>query len=394
MDQELYKKFRNFSSWIVILSVINLFILSLIPWISIVENGSDNAIFYNSIMMERSGNNQVKDIANNLFFIINLLWIVIIINSISYLGFSVYLSENYPRFSKIMINTGYITLIVNILIIYLQINLLFKVIQMDSIYLASIFSIIKFAYIPLIIGFLILIISIINTLSVVNIAGKKNNLKNGKKQTYEKILMDKSKKVVEKEPSANKIISDFEKDILQSNKGNLLVSEEEQKNEIDAKSEKESLEPRNFIKNEKNLENKSEGKNNLEPFSNEKHKEISRGAGETLLSQQFEKALSTAIDKKQLEMKNQAPLKTMIEHKDEKFKRITPKKEIQTENIENLFNDEKKDLRKKINIRCPQCKSVFQFEVNQNTKNVKCPNCSKEGAIKNLEEIFKYQQQS
>jgi len=100
--------------------------------------------------------------------------------------------------------------------------------------------------------------------------------------------------------------------------------------------------------------------------------------------------LSSAVEKKQTETKRQVPSETMFDTKHEKFKKITPQTEVKIENSENLLNDEKKELKKKINIRCPQCKFVFPFEKKENTITVKCPNCGKEGVIKYSNEILKY----
>jgi len=210
MSFEINKKIRGYCSWILILCIINLFIISLIPLISIVENVSNDELYFNKIMMDRSENNQIKNIADYLSFIIDLLWIVIIMNSISYLSFSDYLSKKFPRFSKIMINTSYINLIINILIFYLQINLIKKITENDNISLASVFSFIKFIYIPLIIRFLILFFSIMYTLYVIlNVIKEKKFLKIGEKQIDEKFLIKTSKKIDKKEPFSEKIIPDY-----------------------------------------------------------------------------------------------------------------------------------------------------------------------------------------
>jgi len=82
MSFEINKKLRSYCSWLIIFSIINLFILSLIPLVSVVENSSNDELYFNGIMMDRSEDSQIQNIANYLFFIIELLWIVIILNSI------------------------------------------------------------------------------------------------------------------------------------------------------------------------------------------------------------------------------------------------------------------------------------------------------------------------
>lgn len=400
MSFEIYNKLKGLSSWLFILAIINLFIISLIPWISITENNTKNELYFDSTMMERSENAQIKSIANYLSYIIDLLWFVIISSSISCLIFSVYLSEKFPRFSKIMINISHISLIINILMVYLQINLLKKITQMDNIYLASAFSFIKFAYIPLIIGFLLLIFSIIKSLYVIlNFIKEKKFFKIGEKKIDEKHLISMPKKIVEKKPFSEKNILDFKLDIKPIEKGDWLKTEKEQKRSLEIESKSELLETEDYIINKKIFENeieeeekfiKSQDKINLEPFPAEKLKERSKESSEIPLSQQFEKALTSAVEKKHIEIKKQVPSETITGSKQEKYKETTEQTEIQNENKENLFSDEKKELIKKINVRCPQCKFVFTFEKKESITSIKCPNCGKEGVIKYLNEALKY----
>ncbi len=396
MSFEINKKLRNYCSWLIILSIINLFIISLIPWVSIVENGSNEELFFNSIMMDRSENSQIKNIANYLFFIINLLWIVIILNSISYLSFSVYFSQKYSRFSKIMINTSFINLIINILIFYLQINLIKKIIESDNLSLASAFSFIKFAYIPLIIRFLLLIFSIMYALYVIlNVIKEKKYLKIGEKPLDGRILIKRPKKIDKKELFHEKIIPDYKVDIKNFRKRELLESEKEQKLDLKIEIEPKLLETKKIIKKKINFENEQDGeiksikskeKINLEPFPVEKPKERPKESDEVSLSQQFEKALSSAVEKKYIEKKGEIPFET----KHAKFNKITSQTDLKIEKSENLINGENKEIKKIIKIKCPQCKFVFPFEKKENITTVKCPNCGKEGVIKYSKEILKY----
>ena len=308
MGIDVNKKLKSFSSWILILSIINLFIISLIPLISIIENDSQGELYFNSIMMDRSENSQIKNIAGYLFFIIDLLWIVIIINSISYISFSFYISKKYPRFSKILTNTVYINLIINTLIIYLQVNLIKKITQMDNLSLASAFSIIKFSYVPLLIGFILLILSIIYALFVIlNLMKQKRFLEITEKQVDEKFLINTSGKMHEKKPSAEKIISDFRVEHKHKKKADWLEAEE-QKMDLELQNEPELPVAKSFIKKKISFENeaveddkfiKSKNKINFEPFPLKKIKERPKKSGEVPHSPQFEKALALAVEKKQ-----------------------------------------------------------------------------------------------
>jgi len=89
-------------------------------------------------------------------------------------------------------------------------------------------------------------------------------------------------------------------------------------------------------------------------------------------------------------MRSQIPSETLFETEHEHIKKITPQTEIQNEMQENLSINEKKDLKKKIHVRCPQCKFIFQFEQSENFTNIKCPKCGKEGVIKYPKELIRY----
>lgn len=393
MSFEINKKLRSYCSWLIIFTIINLFIISLIPWVSIVENGSNEELYFDSIMMERSENSQIKNIANYLSFIIELLWIVIILNSISYLSFSIYFSEKFPRFSKMMIYTSFINLVINILIFYLQINLIKKIIESDNLSMASAFSFIKFAHIPLIIRFLLLIFSIMYALYVIlNIIKEKKYLKIGEKPINEKFLINRPKKIDKRESFHEKIIPDYTVNIKNIRSKELLESEKEQKLDLKIESKPGLLETKKF-ENEKDEEAKfikSKDKINSEPFPVEKPKERPKESGKIPLSQQFEKALSSAVEKKYTEKKGHVPLDTKFENKNEKLNKTEPQTDLKLENPENLENGENKEIKKKIKVKCPQCKFVFPVEKKGNITSVKCPNCGKEGVIKFINELLKY----
>jgi len=391
MNKEINNKLKKLSSYLLYLSIINLFIISLVPWISIIENDTHNELFFNSLMMERSENNQIKDIGKYIFFIINLLWMGIILNSILYLGFTDYLSEKYPKFTKVIINTGNVNLIINVIIVYLQIFIIKKIIQMDNVSFASFISIIKFAYIPFIFGFVLLIISIIYTSSVIhNILKQKESLKSYKKEMESKNLIGTSKKFVEKQFPSNENFSNFKLDIKNIKSSYWLEQEKKQTNHDNIKSDLEFFKTKKFIKN--SFENdfvekdflKTKNESNLDPFPVEKPKIKSKSSNEILISQELEKALSSIVKKRQNETKMQPPAENTSELNKEKYKDIETKVEIK--------ENEKKEIKKKINLRCPQCKFIFPIEKNESVITVKCPNCGKEGVIKYLNDITKHQQ--
>ncbi|MDH7506915.1 MAG: hypothetical protein QHH15_03905 [Candidatus Thermoplasmatota archaeon] len=321
MSIEINNTFKKLSSRLLFLGILTLLIILVIPWISIVDHDSQELVFFNSLMMERSENSTIKDYAYYIVLIIFLLSVIIFVNLISYVCFNIYSSEKYPRFIKILTNTFYISLIVSTLITYLQINLIKKIAQTDNVSLASIFSIIKFAYVPLAISFLLLIFSVTYTSSVIKYA-----LKYGR-------TTKKTEKIVKKEPIPEKIISDFKylkgRDWLDYGEKQKTYTAFEPDSEF-SKSSEPFKRKNNFIK--------SDEKNNLGPFYFKK--------SETDLKESSEK-LEKNHDKVNL-------------------------------NIPSAI------VKKKVNIRCPKCKFVFSVEKDENIIKVKCPKCGKEGVIKYL----------
>jgi len=62
-------------------------------------------------------------------------------------------------------------------------------------------------------------------------------------------------------------------------------------------------------------------------------------------------------------------LKVMVEKQPQKKEDISP------------FNKEK-PTKKKVSVRCPQCRGIFIIEKDEKITNIICPKCGKEGVIK------------
>jgi len=104
-------------------------------------------------------------------------------------------------------------------------------------------------------------------------------------------------------------------------------------------------------------------------FQPEKTKEISEETDEVPIAQSFEKALSSAIHKKQNEIDNLEPLEDESEVEEEEESEVLP--------------EEKEEIpKKKISVRCPQCRHIFTFQKEGKITKIKCPECGKEGIVK------------
>jgi len=308
-------------------------------------------------MMQKSGNSQIKNIYNNLNQIINLLWIIIILTTISYVSFNAYFSENFPKFTKMMKNTGFVVLIINIIFIYLQINLIKNIEIIHNISPAYIISSIKFAYMPLISGFLLLIFSITFSATVVSdFIKKRKDLKNKQTQIYEKPIFYTPKIFEEEELISDKILSEFKINVKDIKRSYWTEAEQEHKIGLETKSEPKESEPSKDSETKKVIENKTEEefkftktdvKSNFKPFPSEKSKEKSKESDILFISNPFEKALSSAIEKKQIERKSHINSDDTVEVNNEKDVKNITQNDIEVEKIPDVFNTEKKELKKK-----------------------------------------------
>jgi len=123
---------------------------------------------------------------------------------------------------------------------------------------------------------------------------------------------------------------------------------------------------------------KSEDKIKVEPFPAEKPKEKIEETGETRTSEQFEKALSSAIEKTHTEKKQQEPTGAEVETKQKaEDLQLQP-----TVKIQKVIEEEQAEAKKKITVRCPQCKFEFPAKKEGEFTRIKCPQCGKEGVIK------------
>jgi hypothetical protein len=108
-----------------------------------------------------------------------------------------------------------------------------------------------------------------------------------------------------------------------------------------------------------------------------------------------EKKISTKPDKKESETIVKKPPKEekpalRIESLESKTdeKRVEMEQglagQIRESKETHVFPPEKieEPVRKKINVRCPQCKYIFTFEKESGVTKIKCPKCGKEGVIK------------
>ena len=123
MELKTVKTARRKIIWILILSIICLFLISFLPWISVLEEGMvKENLHFNYEMMRESTNEQIYELSVDLMNINILFWTIIIISLISFIFITYHALVNSSLFSQILIVTsGCITFAISILIVYHQI---------------------------------------------------------------------------------------------------------------------------------------------------------------------------------------------------------------------------------------------------------------------------------
>ena len=122
-----------------------------------------------------------------------------------------------------------------------------------------------------------------------------------------------------------------------------------------------------------------------QPFPDKKPKKEQEESDELRVSEKFEKALSSAIEKKQSKIEPKEPDKKDI-------KQDKTEEPMQTEIKENIietdFQTDKtlpekngNKISKVLNVKCPECNNIFSLSKENDKKSVICPKCGKEGKI-------------
>jgi len=366
---------QRLSIWVVILSIISLFFISFFPLISTTEQDFvKKDLYYNYEMMKNTDNYEIFKITEKLDLIYLSIWLILIFSLISFLGSIIYASGKLSILGLIFVLCGCFVIILSILAIYNQIQIVNSLKQSNILSPASIFSSFYFIYITLIPNIIILILSIfyVWTATLAFFKFIKDYLKSDRENKKIKKQKKEKKSYFENMPDKKTVENKSkikEKSIEMEAwlKGQVEneESKDEKKKEINEKEEE--IEPINeTIKDEekneeindtKKIEKKSPFANNIKEKEQTK-KDIEVKKEDT---KSFEKALSSAIQKR----------KPGVEEKQDIKEKITKEKN-EKENVED----------KKINVRCPKCKTVFSITKEGTFTKIKCPSCGKEGVIR------------
>jgi ribosomal protein S27E len=415
MDDIIVKQSRKKIILILFLSILCLILISFLPWIAVAENDfvKDNLNF-NYEMMKDSSNTQIINLVRILMNINILFWIIIITTLISFITIVCYALVKKSLFCRMLIiSSSFINFILCIFIVYYQIIFSRTISNLDSISGSMIYPPFAYAYIQFILSVILLLISGSYTLVLIKDSTKRlKSVRTRKKEIRKKMdIEDTEVSSIESEIEKSIRIPDKERVLTNSSREEKLaeidkllskkepeiekqkVEENISEQKLDKQSQTESISDEE-IKDDgyktwgevskENKQDTKEDKKIKQPFPEKKPKKQQEESDEIRISDHFEKALSTAIEKRQSGIK---PKENKIKISKEK-KIETPQIEIKKDIIEpddqaeKDKDEEKEDKTSKIlKLKCPECDHIFTFDVEKGNKKIICPKCGREGEI-------------
>jgi len=366
---------KRLNVMILFFSILILMLNIFLPLVSI-KNPADSTQtqYFNLYSMKYSDNEQLKDFEKDIDNINLYLWVIVIIGLLSFVGLIIKISNKLSFLSNILLIIGCINIVFCSLSCIYYMFFVKNVIDSTGVLLATIIGPLRVSYISLIIFILLLLTSV--AYSSVAIPSFLRDFKKSKKQREAKDKKVISKKIVKSSRTDEKKevlktqsdrkkyemrkwqterLKDFNEtsDKQKDETEKLLFSEPLEK----TKEEKIEQEPEPVIETQKQTKEETESKTpfpqeNIEKSQTKQLESKAETSEDAKVSESFEKALTSAIDKKK-----GIPTDTKTEEK-----QISPQK---------------------FNVKCPQCSYIFEAEKNPaGVTKIKCPKCDKEGIIK------------
>jgi hypothetical protein len=329
--EKIARKVVKITILVVILSITCLIFVSLFPWISITENDYvKEDLYFNFQMMKKSNDDDINNLYNDINIINLSFWTLIILGFLSFLGATIHISKKIPKFGYILLSIGCANLIFSILIIYFQVVIIRKIENIDTISTAAISPFFEYYYILILFSIVVFILSAFYSKVVISHAvqnfldlrEEKKNKKVKKKTLLQKNIKPEPKlqinneklkekptgnlvnsNIVIQQATENEKITDSQLDEKHKEIEKFLdskVNDKETPPEADKRPSLEKEESKDVDDeiDKKNLkEIKKERKDSL-VFPPEKNVLKPKDTDEIKISDSFEKALSSAIEKK------------------------------------------------------------------------------------------------
>jgi len=390
MKRKTIIKGKKFSIWIINFCILGLILTSIFPLISVPENDAlKEDLYFDFEMMKNSNNHEINSLVDDVNLINLIFWAIISLGLISLfcITFLTFLTRWYLYLLTII---SMAIFIFSILLVIFQYNFIEDVADIDFISLSSVSYTITYVHIIFLFSIFLLICSFLYSVNIILDLGSKIHFSKSKKQ-----LLKKNKD----QPADYPIKPIFDDQISQSpipiiKKENTVRWINQEKQKVDKKTEEDIYTPKKEVMTpiETTSEEKSYVNNKIAaiekkiqpgPFAPEKREEKPKESTEPEISKSFEKALSSAIEKKQSEFGKRDQKKPMSK---EIIKDSAPNLEDESSEPAQNKDVEKEEgpLNKKdtikldIIVKCPQCNHIFTIKKDDTTK-IKCPRCGKEG---------------
>ena len=402
----LAKRVKKIISLIIVVGIVGLTLISLLPWISVTKPISPNitettyrneTTYHNIASMENSDDERINSLAGDAQLLSICFWMLIIFGLLSFIGMILRASGKYFKMAQIIMFIGCANVIFSILVVLFNLRLMqniesvANVSQEGVIIKVSLAPLLGFSFTPIKYAHLVLITGIIALIGSVSYAGLTiffsiKSYINRKKQQYDKKTMPKKfSKKIEQQPIAKssldkkkeiarriqpieKRFEPEEKTPLKTNIRKEYYAEREREQTPESEKATNAKQPAVPFVSEKTLEKSLERKKEIykNPFADDRiikpeitsetAQEKSSESDKLPTSPLFEKALSPALEKIQPETKK--------------------------EKTEQKQPEQQQPLKKKISVRCSECKNVFTVEKGEFETKIECPHCGRKGVIK------------
>jgi ribosomal protein S27E len=322
---------RKLLTLIVVSSIIGLTLISLLPWISVTEvtSSGETVAIYDISIMQQSTNEQIQDIAGNIELTMMVFWVIIIFSVIAFVGIAILASEKHTSLAQLIMMVGCATAVFSIVVVFLQWSSINSIEGMDGISTIKIIGQlpIKYAYLPLAIGGLSLLGSILYTVSFVTFWLQRltGSIKKHHATTTQVDKPKKKKLFSKREKKTKKLAKGTKEESAMPPSYSGTPIEQEKTPIHDTGAEPEQPQPVELEKPEKPTQP-------VEPPVN----------------------LSTP---------EEIPIQPEL-------------------TIEQSLEEKKEPAKKEITVRCPQCKHTFTVEKGEGKTKIQCPKCGKVGIIK------------
>jgi len=394
MKINLADRIKSLSFLNLVFIITALMLLSFLPIVEIEEYNNGKSLYVNLFSIDDSNNLEIQEIAEKLYNVTYLIWSIIILSLILIFGVIVELSEEYTKFSKLLLLFGIPIPFISLLAVYCYHNNISYITEAKTLSMPYLFEPIRYSYIPTFFLIIVMLCSIFCLIALTKFFNgelkkyKKKNKKNIKEEIkkkraipkkLEKNLKRKEKKSKEETKSVNEKDRKEEMENWLNEETKKIDTNEEEQIEL-ALNKKSEQETPTENKKQQSVEKdtKAEGKIILENKEKKSKEETKIDRKETVKSD------GKIVDLSKKSIKNEGEkeipnLKETEKSLDEALEDAIKKRELDKTNKETDIKEKKES--EKYKIKCPQCNHIFAIDKKEGKNKTKCPKCGKEGIV-------------